>query len=100
MDDLVPHPGRLLVSLVNDTHFEVDDMSENLKCPSTHFECPVSRNCMPLFLRCNGRISLVVTVWSIVAPPNYLSVCLSVSPAYISTTFGIFFLNLMQFLSD
>ena len=55
---LAPHSGRLLISLVNDTDFDVEQISENIKCPSTHFECPVSRNCMPVFLRCNGTILL------------------------------------------
>ena len=48
--------GRLLISLVNDTNFQKQIIDEEFTCPSTHFECSFTKYCMPIFLRCNGKI--------------------------------------------
>ena len=47
--------GRLLVNLVNDTFFETESMEADVHCPNSHFECPVTKYCLPVFLRCNGK---------------------------------------------
>ena len=51
--------GRLLVSLVNDTSFHKQVISDDFVCPPTYFECPLTKFCMPIFLRCNGKTFLV-----------------------------------------
>ena len=57
-DDLYYNSGRKQLKLANIKHFQFDFISDNVTCPAGYFECPESRHCMPIFLRCNSEYKI------------------------------------------
>ena len=47
-------PRRKIFHLESDTRFTFDNMTSGDPCPDSHFECPESTHCLPVYLRCNG----------------------------------------------
>ena len=48
--------GRKLIYLVSDTDFTYKMYPANVECPDGYFECPYSKHCLPVYLRCNGKL--------------------------------------------